>query len=307
MKIHKPVVGLAVLLVLVVGVVWLDGQQLPNPASRLLPSASTSTPNVSNVTATPPIIIAATSTLVTITAQITDPTLIPGSVNLVRLNSNGTSSILGTFHDDGQNGDTLSGDGTYTIQVPFNETIPGFIQLQVSAAFRGLLKRVTVPFQINVWGVLTDPISGFRVLFPPGLYDVTGTTRPPSIFTLDSSPQGVNLGGSGQSSLLSSSGFDISIYPSPTSLTSFDLGTWLATMHPSSHVATTTPITLGGQPGFEVQFSNEVGAGKPLVVVYYKQYIYTLSYTSTFDLGSIPDQAGISMFNVILQNFTFTR
>jgi hypothetical protein len=290
-----------------VGAVWLHGQKFPDPAQRLLPATSAGTPTISNVTVTPPIIVAGTSTLVTITAQITDPTIISGSVNLVRVNSNGTSAILGAAHDDGQNGDTLAGDNTYTIQLPFNETTSSIIQLQVSAAFRGLLKRIISPVQLEVWESLADPVSGFRVLYPPGLYNVTGTTRPPSVFSLDTAPQGVNLGGTGSSPTLSSSGFDISIYPSPTFLTHFDINSWLSTTYPSSHLGTTTAITIGGQPAYRLQFTDEVGSGKPLAVVYYNGYVYTISYTSTFEPDSVSDEAGLGIFDSILHNFVFTR
>jgi hypothetical protein len=53
--------------------------------------------------------------------------------------------VLGQLHDDGKNGDTIAGDGVYTIQITVNEPLAGQIQFQVSAAFKGKLKRLTSP------------------------------------------------------------------------------------------------------------------------------------------------------------------
>jgi hypothetical protein len=75
-------------------------------------------------------ILAGTSTQVTVTIQITDPVLIPSSVNLLQLGPTGAQpTILGVMQS--------AGNGIYTLQKAFNTTVTGQIQLQVSAAFRG--------------------------------------------------------------------------------------------------------------------------------------------------------------------------
>ena len=76
--------------------------------------------------------------MVTITTEITDPGFIPGSANLQRLDANGrVVAVVGTLRDAGGNKLTMS--------VPLSESVPGSIFLRVSAAFRGLLKRVFSP------------------------------------------------------------------------------------------------------------------------------------------------------------------
>src|SRR5437016_3941497 len=86
----------------------------------LLPGWMYAQSAVGTPTAMPPAIPIGTQTLVTVTASIPDPSLIPDSVNLLRINPNGvTPTILGSLHDDGKNGDLLAGDQLYTIQVLF--------------------------------------------------------------------------------------------------------------------------------------------------------------------------------------------
>jgi hypothetical protein len=112
-------------------------------------------PSIGMATVTPRTAIVGTATQVTVTASITDSSLIQGSVNLVQLNANGTTTILGTLHDDGLNGDAHAGDGVLTLLATFNATSPGTIQIQVSAAFEGILQRVKGP----VMSVLFQPAN----------------------------------------------------------------------------------------------------------------------------------------------------
>lgn len=93
-----------------------------------------------------------TPTSVLVTVAIADPALIPASVGLVRIGGDGRPVILGAMHDDGQNGDAVAGDHVYTLLVQFNEPAAGQINLQVSAAFHGRLKRVlsdVVPVNVS--------------------------------------------------------------------------------------------------------------------------------------------------------------
>jgi hypothetical protein len=85
------------------------------------------------------------ATLITAQCKITDPTLISTSVNLLRLGAGGSTSVLGQLHDDGRNGDQVAGDGVYTITLNFNATTVAEVDLQVSAAFQGKVKRVLSP------------------------------------------------------------------------------------------------------------------------------------------------------------------
>jgi len=107
------------------------------------------------------------ATTVTVTSVITDPSLIPGSVNLQSLNSSGqVIALLGTLHDDGLNGDAVANDGTYTLQTMIYETAPGPVTFRVSAAFKGSLLRVnSAPLTVNVTGTAI----GIRILQPSNL------------------------------------------------------------------------------------------------------------------------------------------
>jgi hypothetical protein len=71
------------------------------------------------------------------------------------------------MHDDGKNGDAVAGDGVYTFLVPFNELVSGQVQLQVSAAFQGQLKRIVSPLlSISVWAEALVP-ARVSVAYPP--------------------------------------------------------------------------------------------------------------------------------------------
>jgi RHS repeat-associated protein len=82
---------------------------------------------------------------VTATSQITtaagDPALIAGGVNLLRVDG-AVPTILGVMHDDGLNGDTVAGDGIYTLVFTATSASIGQMQIQVAAAFRGLVRRL---------------------------------------------------------------------------------------------------------------------------------------------------------------------
>ena len=145
-------------------------------------AAAAATPTVGAPVATPSMIIVNTSTPVTVTVQITDPRLIPGSVNLLLLGATGTlPTILGVMQS--------AGNGIYTFQQVFNETTTGQIQLAVSAAFRGLLRRVlSSSVTISVWNHFTDANTGLSFSFPPmntseTIYSAPGTAT--SAATLD--------------------------------------------------------------------------------------------------------------------------
>jgi hypothetical protein len=115
---------------------------------------------VGSPTVAPLAIATSTPSRITVTSLISDPSVIPNSVNLLRLDpSGGAAVIVGQLHDDGTNGDLLAGDQLYTVQVELNEPTAGQIQLQVSAAFRGQLRRVTSP-------VITIPVT-VAVNLPP--------------------------------------------------------------------------------------------------------------------------------------------
>ena len=112
-------------------------------------------PTIGMVGASPMTAVIGTSTQVTVTASITDPSLVTGGANLLQLNPNGTTTILGTLHDDGLNGDAFAGDLVFSVVVTLNSATASQVQLQVSAAFKGVLQRVKSP----VLSVLFQPIN----------------------------------------------------------------------------------------------------------------------------------------------------
>lgn len=176
MKTLLLTLGLAFLFGL--GALWLRATPQPQTSStppraidKSVPALSAAvSPTVGSPSATPSTIVINTPTTVTVTVAITPAPILNG-VNLLRIRSTGAQpTILGVMHDDGKNGDAVAADGVYTLRIPFNEPTAGPMQLQVSAAFQGLLKRVTSNlFTIAVWtdvAPTNSPVS-FSFDIPP--------------------------------------------------------------------------------------------------------------------------------------------
>lgn len=105
--------------------------------------------------ANPYVIPTGQATSVTISAHIPDVTLIPTSVNLLRVAENGTSSVMGSLNDQGINGDATAGDKIFTTAITFNEAVGTTVRLRISAALKGTLKRITRDFKVLVATVPT--------------------------------------------------------------------------------------------------------------------------------------------------------
>ena len=264
------------------------------------PLATTTTHTIGTATATPSTIPVGTSTQVTVSIQITDPAVIANSVNLLRLGAPGTQPvILGRMQN--------MGNGLYSLQSSFNDPAAGQIQLQISAAFTGSLQRVLSDIMtVSAWDTFTDSSIGFTALYPPSLYIVSGGAT--DTLSLQSSPQGVAIGGVGpeDGSNATTTGFAVIIQALPYNAV-FDINTWLSAQYPNDDVDTQVPVAIGGVPGYEITFKNQVGAGRPTAIVYNHGYIYQISYASTFTPSSSADQSGLSAFNGVLQNFSFSH
>ena len=175
------ILGAIHIALLAFGGVWLYAQQAPVPAalaprtqapaeagtstfsqvvSSNVSTAAITTPTVGTPTLSPSMIIVNTSTPVTITVQITGVTPIPGSVNLLLISATGTQpTILGVMQS--------SGNGSYSLQYLFNPSSTDEIQLQVSAAFQGQLRRtLSNIFSLNVWRRFADPVTGVAISLP---------------------------------------------------------------------------------------------------------------------------------------------
>ncbi len=93
-------------------------------------------------------------TVVTVTAQVAvDSALIPTSINLIARPSPNNSVVLGRMYDDGTHGDSLAGDGIFSLQILVSEPNRGILNLAATAAYRGRRSRVSSPsaeFQIGI-------------------------------------------------------------------------------------------------------------------------------------------------------------
>ncbi len=111
----------------------------------LLPQVALATPSVGTPLVSVSSIPVGQSATIVVSSQITtaagDPEPIPASVNLLRVDAAGKSIVLGAMHDDGQDGDAASGDHIFSLRVAVTEPSAGTLRLQVSAAFKGKLKR----------------------------------------------------------------------------------------------------------------------------------------------------------------------
>ncbi|GGE88771.1 choice-of-anchor X domain-containing protein [Massilia psychrophila] len=111
---------------------------------------------------------AATSTPVTFSVSITDPNYTAGSANVQRLNAaGGIVSVLGLLHDDGLQGDAVAGDKVYTLRATLLEALPGTLKFQVSAGFKGEVKRVMAgPLALVVGSTAATPTIGTAQIAP---------------------------------------------------------------------------------------------------------------------------------------------
>ncbi len=93
-------------------------------------------------------------------AQITDPALIQGSVNLLKYDALGRSSIMGAMRDDGLEGDAVAGDRMFTLRFNVYEETLGTLTYRVSAAFQGRVSRVlSAPITLTVTGTVPTDIT----------------------------------------------------------------------------------------------------------------------------------------------------
>lgn len=80
--------------------------------------------------------------MVTVTIQLNDPHVLPQSINLQRVDTDGkVLAVLGTLNDQGTNGDATPGDQVFTISRTFTEATATPILLRVSWTARGSLGR----------------------------------------------------------------------------------------------------------------------------------------------------------------------
>jgi hypothetical protein len=197
---------------------------------------------------------------------------------------------------------------TISFSIPTSTTLgtyDGTIHARVGSKTLPQTLKVT----INAWNMLTDTEAGFSVSFPPSLY-ITDTSSPPNSFDLESSPNGVVIGGAVlNGSNVATSGFAIGIDAKPYDISgSYDLAQYLATQYPNSAAdASSSPITVGGARGYEIFFVGEETGNWPVVVVYHNGYVYRFLYASTDNIPGFSDQDGLNAFNQVLAHITFSQ
>jgi len=118
----------------------------PPPSDPAIPAPSVN-PNLVTVN---------TPATLTATVSITDPTLNPSSVELLRVNVDGSTSVVASMRDDGRGGDQKPGDKNFTATLTIDEHVAGQIQLEVLAAFKGFLEpRLSSTIAVDVWNSTT--------------------------------------------------------------------------------------------------------------------------------------------------------
>ncbi len=117
-----------------VSVAWLFIGLLPITAAG---------PVIRSASVSPRALRADISTSVLFTAAIASSDVIPHSVNLQRMRADGSGfAIAGELFDDGTHGDSVRGDGIYSLRLSLREPGPFPVQFRISAAVRGSVKRV---------------------------------------------------------------------------------------------------------------------------------------------------------------------
>lgn len=123
--------------------------------------------------------------LVTVTSVITDPSVIPASINLQKLDAGGrVVAVLGTLHDDGLDGDAVAGDKIFSITTTVLESNTGTVKYRVSAGFLGSLLRVfSAAVSVSITGTstgiaITSPANAAYLNTP--IITVSGTVGDPA-------------------------------------------------------------------------------------------------------------------------------
>jgi hypothetical protein len=114
---------------------------------------------------------------VTVTARITDPTLVPASVNLQLVDALGRATVIGNLHDDGLDGDPTANDQLFSIRFIVYQEKPTTQRYRVSAAFAGRITRV---FSNSVNFAVTGSVATGITLTQPRPTSPSSTPAPSS-------------------------------------------------------------------------------------------------------------------------------
>jgi hypothetical protein len=98
---------------------------------------------VESLVATPSLVFVNTPTTIRFTARVApDPDLISSSGTVLRLNADGSRTVIARLYDDGTNGDAAAGDMVFTAEVRLQISAPSAIRYQVSFGYLRTIRRV---------------------------------------------------------------------------------------------------------------------------------------------------------------------
>ncbi|HTF45410.1 MAG TPA: choice-of-anchor X domain-containing protein, partial [Terriglobales bacterium] len=123
--------------------------------------------SIDAVTISPATAPTGSAATVTVTAQISDPSVIASSVNLQQIDPQGRiAGVIGTMVDDGTNGDAAAGDRIFSIRFAVLQEQPGSLTYRVSAGVLGSLIWV---FSNPVTFTTAGPATGIAIAQPANL------------------------------------------------------------------------------------------------------------------------------------------
>jgi hypothetical protein len=141
----------------------------------LFASSDSTTSTVDSAGVIPSEIVSGSNQSITFTAVISDPSVIASGVNVLEIAPNGSSLVLCTL--------TSTGGGLFTLTTTARalRLSAGTIDLRISAAFKGVLKRVQSadfylrvdPVANNSTWISVSPENVFTIKLPPN-WQVTG-------------------------------------------------------------------------------------------------------------------------------------
>ncbi|MFI5398534.1 MAG: choice-of-anchor X domain-containing protein [Candidatus Binatia bacterium] len=266
---------------------------------RATPAITTLTPFVGTPQVNPSVVSVGQPTQVTVTSAIT-PAPIAGGVNLLRLDTAGkVIGILGIMHDDGKGGDAIPGDGIFTLQLTVNETAAGQMRLQVSAAFRGLLRRVlSPPGTLNIWQSVAT--NGLALNYPPAFQINPGPLSLGGPIALNNYGSVYEEGGS-----IPPGGADIDITSIP--LPSSPLSDFITKELQAATITSTTTRQVGGEVGTEVLYTADFtpAATEKSVAVYVPHGSTLYKFFLSYNAGDPQEAQFLASFNQILNAVQF--
>lgn len=250
---------------------------------RRSPTASGVQPVLGIPTATPAYLTSDTNTIVTFSASITDPSLISGSVTLLRLSdTDGSTSVMATM--------TPTGNSTFVAAAALNVPAGKAVAVEVSAAFTGMLKRSISP-PLTVMSVsptsssFSTPGLPASIHYPDNFVTITSSTSA----NFSSSPSlasgGMDAGGG--------CSIDESLDPNTQHLS---LADWIALHWRTDGV--NTPIAVPGLVGITKAFVDDItGDPATMTAVVTQAGIYTFSTSGASCNAVLAQMLSTSNFN----------